>query len=82
VKIEVSEMHSKENFKTWSYLDFTVALKCDKCNSLNAVFLRSEPVFEDSLGMRQSKLREIYECRNCGSEISVDKEIEAEESPF
>lgn len=71
-------MEIEENLKSSEKYFFYVVTKCEKCESMNIVFLRSEPVFDDKIGIEPSKLRDVYECRGCGFEFSSEKQIESE----
>ncbi len=50
-------------------------IRCEKCEGVDVVFLRSEPVFDENIGIEPKSLREIYECRECGHEFSMEKKL-------
>jgi ribosomal protein S27E len=71
-------MEIEENLKSSERYFSYVVSKCKKCESMNIVFVRSEPIFDDKIGITPSRLRDVYECRGCGNEFSSEKQIGGE----
>jgi hypothetical protein len=50
-------------------------IKCDRCKGTNIVFVRSEPVFDETIGVEPKKLRNLFVCRDCNNEFDKIKKL-------